>query len=124
MFITNFTKHVQWNDIGDSFTIGVYGSANALKEIKANFTGKKFSGKDIIVISVSGIGEANACQLIYMPKSNKNKILNIFEDADKNNTLFVSEDDLIENGFPLRNYLLRFLGDIILKMNVSSVSKL
>jgi len=106
LFITNFTKHVQWNDIGDSFTIGVYGSANALKEIKANFTGKKFSGKDIIVISVSGIGEANACQLIYMPKSNKNKILNIFEDADKNNTLFVSEDDLIENGFPLRNYLL------------------
>lgn len=59
-----------------------------------------------------------------MPKSNKNKILNIFEDADKNNTLFVSEDDFIENGFPLRNYLLRFLGDIILKMNVSSASKL
>ncbi len=64
LFITNFTKHVQWNDIGNSFTIGVYASANAVKEIKANFTGKKFSGKDIIVISVSGIGEANACQLI------------------------------------------------------------
>ena len=36
-----------------------------------------------------------------MPKSNKNKILDMFEAADKKNTLFVSEDDLIEFGFPI-----------------------
>jgi hypothetical protein len=101
LFIYNFTKHVQWTNIDDGFTIGVFGSENALKEVKANFAGKKFSGKDIQIIKVSGIGEANASQLIYTPKSNANKILNLFEDADKNNTLFVSEDDFIENGFPI-----------------------
>lgn len=33
LFIYNFTKHIQWNNIGDNFTIGVFGSQNALKEV-------------------------------------------------------------------------------------------
>lgn len=101
LFMYNFTKHVQWGTVGDTFTIGVFGSQTALKEVKANFQGKKFGSKEIRVINVVGIGDANASQMVYMPKSNKNKILNLFEDADKSNTLFVSEDDLIGEGFPV-----------------------
>ena len=101
LFLYNFTKHIQWSNVGDVFTIGVYGSNNAMQEVKANFNGKKFSGKEIRVINVAGIGDVNASQLVYMPKSNKSKILNLFEDADKGNTLFVTEDDLIKNGVPI-----------------------
>ncbi len=101
LFMYNFTKHIQWSETGNNFTIGVFGSQNALKEVKASFAGKQVSGKEIRVINIAGIGDANACQLIYAPKSNKNKILNIFDDTEKNNTLFVSEDDLVSQGFPI-----------------------
>ena len=101
LFMYNFTKHIQWNEVGETFTLGVFGSEIALKEVKANLAGKKYLGKDIRVINVVGIGDANTSQLVYMPKSNKSKILNMFEDANKNNTLFVSEDDLISEGFPI-----------------------
>ena len=101
LFIYNFTKHVQWGEIGDVFTIGVYGSDIALNEVKTNFSGKKFSGKDFRVINIAGAGDINASDLVYMPKSNKNRILNLYESADKSNTLFVSEDDLIQYGFPI-----------------------
>ena len=101
LFMYNYTKHIQWNEVGDVFTIGVYGSSIALKEVKSNFTGKKFSGKEIRVINIVGIGDANASQLVYLPKSSKNKILNLFEEVDKENTLFVSEDDLIQYGIPI-----------------------
>ena len=101
LFLYNFTKHIQWTEVGDTFTIGVFGNQNALKEVKANFSGKKFSGKDIRVINIVGIGDANASHLVYMPKSTKSEILNMFDDANKNNTLFVSEDDLISQGFPI-----------------------
>ncbi|MCG8311474.1 MAG: YfiR family protein [Cytophagales bacterium] len=101
LFMYNFTKHIQWTEVGDSFTIGVFGSTSAMQEVKANFSGKKYSGKEIRVINVAGIGDANASQLVYVPKSNKSKILNLFEDVEKNNTLFVSEDDLIEYGIPI-----------------------
>lgn len=101
LFMYNFTKHIQWSEVGDTFTIGVFGNENALKEVKANFTGKKFFGKDIRVINIVGIGDANASQLVYMPRSNKSKILNMYDDADKKNTLFVSEDDLVSSGFSI-----------------------
>lgn len=106
LFLYNFTKHIQWAEVGDVFTIGVYGSDIALKEVQANFSGKKFSGKDFRVINIAGIGDMNTSDLVYMPKSNKNKILNLFEEADKKNTLFVSEDDLTEYGFPI-SFLLK-----------------
>jgi len=101
LFIYNFTKHFQWTSVGDVFTIGVYGSEVALKEIKANLVDKKYSGKDIRVINIAGVGDANICQIVYTPKSSKAKILSLFESATKQNVLFVSEDDMIADGFPV-----------------------
>jgi len=101
LFIYNFTKHFQWTSVGDVFTIGVYGSDVALKEIKANLVDKKYSGKDIRVINVAGVGDANICQIVYTPKSSKAKILSLFESATKQNVLFVSEDDMVADGFPV-----------------------
>jgi hypothetical protein len=101
LFIYNFTKHILWKDVDESFTIGVYGSEIALNVMKENLTGKRYFGKEIRVIRVEKISDANQSQLVYMPKSDKAKILNIFEGANKNNVLFVSEDDLIDQGFPI-----------------------
>jgi hypothetical protein len=101
LFMYNFTKHVEWSEIGDTFTVGVYGSANALREVRASFAGKRFNGNDIRVINVAGLGDIKVSQIVYMPKSNKGKILDMYEQSDKANTLFVSEDDLIEDGFPI-----------------------
>ena len=101
LFLYNFTKHIQWQNVEGDFTIGVFGSANALKEVQANLKGKKYAGKEIRIINIAGIGDANASQLVYMPRSNKNKVLNLFDEADKSNTLFVSEDDLTELGFAI-----------------------
>jgi hypothetical protein len=53
------------------------------------------------VINIAGVGDANASQLVYTPKSNKNKIMDLYEASDKNNTLFVSEDDFTDEGFPI-----------------------
>lgn len=102
LFMYNFTKHVQWqNDVGDAFTIGVFGSKNALDEVKANFANKTFSGKEFRIINIAGLGDISTADLVYFPKSNKSKILNMYEEADKDNTLFVSEDDLVEYGIPI-----------------------
>jgi hypothetical protein len=121
LFMYNFTKHVQWKEVGDSFTVGVFGSDLALKEVKENFNGKKFSGKDIHVISITGTGDVNTCQMVYFPKSNKNKILDLFEAAKKNDILFVSEDNMIGDGFPISFKITgEKLGFIVSKKNLDS----
>jgi hypothetical protein len=101
LFIYNFTKHFQWTTVGEVFTIGVYGSESALKEIKTNLIDKKFSGKEIRVINIAGVGDANICQIVYTPKTSKAKVLSLFESTTKQNVLFVSEDDMITDGFPV-----------------------
>lgn len=101
LFLYNFTKHIKWNEVDENFTIGIFGSEIAMKVIEDNFAGKTFSGKEIRIINILEIADANQSQLVYMPKSNKSEILNLFDDADKDNTLFVSEDDLVDQGFPI-----------------------
>ena len=59
--------------------------------------------------------------MVYFPKSNKNKILDLFEAAKKNNILFVSEDNLIGDGFPISFKITgEKLGFIVSKKNLDS----
>jgi hypothetical protein len=98
LFLYNFTKHIQWNGVGETFRIGVYASDNAVKVLKESLAGKKYGSKTIEVITVNNTSEVNNCQLIYLPKSNKGKIAGLVEASNKSNRLFVSEDDMIADG--------------------------
>lgn len=98
LFLYNFTKHVQWSEVGETFTIGVYGSDLALSALKENLNGKKFGTKDIRVIRVAGLGDVKASQILFTPKSNKGQIMNLLSGSDLNNVLLVTEDDMISDG--------------------------
>ncbi len=98
LFLYNFTKHVKWADTGDTFTVGIYGNSNAFAEIKKNLKDKQVWGKKIQIIEISSPAELSKCHIAYMPKSNKNKIIDIMEASDLSNTLLVTEDDLMKNG--------------------------
>jgi hypothetical protein len=98
LFLYNFTKHVQWNEVGEIFTIGVYGSDLALSALKENLNGKKFGTKDIRVIRVAGLGDVKASQILFTPKSNKGQIMNLLSGSDLSNVLLVTEDDMIGDG--------------------------
>lgn len=98
LFIYNFTKHIQWQQTSGNFTIGVYGSDIAFDVIKENLGTKRVWSNTINVIKVNSGTEAANCQLIYAPKSNRNKIISLIESVNLTNKLFVTEDDLIEFG--------------------------
>jgi len=112
LFIYNFIKNIQWQNVGDKFIIGVYGSDNALKVLKENLKNKKMGSKDIEIIKVNSPAAANNCEVIYAPKSNKTKIINLIDNSNPKGKLFVTEDDLIKNGasisFVIQNSKLRF----------------
>ncbi len=112
LFIYNFMKNIQWQNVGDKFVVGVYGSDNALKTLKENFKGKRMGSKDVEVIKVNSAADANTCQVIYAPKSNRARIINLIDGTNPSGKLFVTEDDLTKNGasisFIIQNSKLRF----------------
>ena len=50
------------------------------------------------IIEISSPIDISSCQIVYMPKSNKKKILDFIENSNLSNTLLVTEDDLMNDG--------------------------
>jgi hypothetical protein len=113
LFLYNFTKHIQWQNVGDEFVIGVFGSDNALEVIRDSFVNKKYGGKNIRVIPIVGQGDVKTSHLVYAPKSNRAKIIDMISATDLSNKLIVTEDNLIDQGaaigFTIRDTRLNFL---------------
>lgn len=99
LFLYNFTKHVKWEDnTGGNFTIGIYGNGSALEEIKKNLGSKMVWGKSITIIEIKSASEASNCHIAYIPKSNKKKAIELIGSVNPQNTLVVTEDDLMGDG--------------------------
>lgn len=98
LFLYNFTKHVKWENTQETFTVGIYGNSNAFEEIKANLANKMVWGSKVNIIQISSSAELSKCQIVYIPKSNKKKILDFIDGANLSNTLLVTEDDFMDDG--------------------------
>jgi hypothetical protein len=99
LFLYNFTKHVKWEEnTGETFTIGIYGNSLAFAEIKKNLGTKIVWGKNVNIIEISSAPEVSQCHIAYLLKSNKKKIVDLISEADKENTLIVTEDDMVDDG--------------------------
>ncbi len=112
LFIYNFMKNIQWQNVGDKFVVGVYGSDNALKVIKENLKDKRMGSKPVEIIKVNSPADVNACQVIYLPKLSKAKIIDLIDGSNHDGKLFVTEDDFTQNGasisFIIQNSKLKF----------------
>lgn len=99
LFLYNFTKHIKWENVeGQTFTVGIYGNAEALNEINANLSNKMVWGKNIKVVAVNSAAEASKCQIVYLTKSNRKKVTDFISMLPTTNTLIVTEDDLTSEG--------------------------
>ena len=99
LFLYNFAKHVKWENIGGTFTVGVYGNSEAFKEIKASMEKKKAWGNFIKVIEITSPADVGKCQIVFLPKSDMEKEVEFIKAArNVSNTLLVTEDDLVNEG--------------------------
>jgi hypothetical protein len=99
LFIYNFTKHIKWENVeGQTFTVGIYGNTEALKEINANLSSKMVWGKNIKVVAINSAAEASRCHIVYLPKSNRKKVTDFMGTLPTTNTLIVTEEDLTTEG--------------------------
>lgn len=98
LFLYNFTKHVKWENADGNFTVGIYGNHEAFTEIRAILESKKVWGKKLHVIEINTPLDLSNCQIAFIPKSNKKKILDFIDNSNFSDTLLVTEDDMINDG--------------------------
>lgn len=92
VFIYNFTKYIDWDNIGNEFVIGVIGSSpieNSLTEIaKAN----TIKNKRIVIRHYTRPGDIRTCQILFIAKKSSYSLPSILNEVGKG-VLTVSEED-------------------------------
>ena len=112
LYIYNFIKNIQWQNVTDKYVIGVYANETTVKEINTVLGIRKFNGKSIQVKKISSPAQASSCHIVFVSASNGANVKKIKESANLKNTLVVSEKGQINNGasiaFVLQNSKLTF----------------
>ncbi len=120
LYLYNFIKNIQWNNVSDKYIIGVYANDATVKEISAVLSIRKFNGKAIEVKKITSPVQASNCHIVYVSAANAGKVKSIKTTANLKNTLVVSEKGQLNNGaaiaFVLENSKLKF------KINQSACS--
>ena len=99
LFLYNFTKHITWNTKEkSSFIIGVSGDSKTFLELQENLSSKVAWGNKIKLVMITPTADIDKCQIIFITKSSKKKILDLIEEFDSSDILIVTEDNQISGG--------------------------
>ena len=112
LYIYNFIKNIQWQNVSDKYIIGVYANESTVSEINNILSVRKFNGKTIEVKKITSPAQASSCHIVFVSASYGSQVKKIKAGANLKNTLLVSEKGQINNGasiaFVLENSKLKF----------------
>lgn len=93
LFIYNFSKYVKWPDgqTGGEFVIGVLGSSELTKTLKATAGSRKANGATIVVKQFKSPAEIQDCQILYVSAGESSKIAQVVSKTSGKPILIVTD---------------------------------
>jgi len=92
VFIYNFTKYIDWNNVGNDFIIGVVGSSpieGALNEIART---NSIKNKRIVIRRFAKPEDIRFCQILFIPQKCSYSLSSILNHIDRG-VLTISEEE-------------------------------
>ena len=100
--MAKFTDYIQWPNSNDQIVIGIYGSQDIISEL-VKFSANK---RNIEVIKISSVTDAQKCQLVFLADSKKSEFESINASIDGKQILLVTENELfVEKGADISFFL-------------------
>ena len=106
VFIYNFTKYIDWDNMGNEFVIGVIGNSpieNALIEIAKNNTIKN---KRIVIRHYARPEDIRTCQILFIAKRSSYTLSSILHETGRG-VLTISEEDGYSRQGTAFNFVIR-----------------
>jgi YfiR/HmsC-like len=124
VFLFNFTRFVEWPPsafpaVDAPFVIGVFGQDPFGSDLDDVARGETVNGRRLLVKRVRTMQDAAACQLLFIPESERANIDEILAALTHSNTLTVSDLD----GSAQRGAMIRLITDhdkIRMRINVEA----
>ncbi len=112
LYIYNFIKNIRWNNVGDTYIVGVFADATTTEVIKTTIGSRTFNNKKIEVKKIASATEAANCHIVFVSAPQKGSIKQLAAPNILKNTLIVSEEGGVGEGvsiaFLLDNSKLKF----------------
>jgi len=93
-YIYNFLKHINWPEEEKKpyFVLGVYQDKKIHDLLNKSFKNKKVKNKDISILLITNLKQANAIDLFYIPKQFNNQLAQIAIKVRGSQTLLVTDN--------------------------------
>lgn len=98
IYMYSFAKYTSWPEKFDAFIIGVIDDKVMHEVISNKLSDKTMKGRPIKVKLVNTVEEAGSCHLIYLNHRHSKSLADVIKNAQGQNTLIVTENDLIKKG--------------------------
>lgn len=96
IYLYNFTKYINFSTTS-GYKIGVLQDTEIAQELQENLKSKA----GIEVEMISSVGEAQSCNIIYVPKTKSSHLSELVSQLNKSEVLIVTEEDLAKQGAPI-----------------------
>ena len=97
LYLYNFAKYIQWDEIGDKYVIGIFANADAFDELEAVLKPRQVNGKQFEIIKLKEESEMANCHIVFIDDSHAARLRKA-SDLNLDNTLVVTASDQTSNG--------------------------
>lgn len=97
LYLYNFAKYIQWDDIGDTYVIGIFANADAFAELESVLKPRQVNGKKFEIIKLKAEEEMSDCHIVFIDDSHAARLRKV-DGVDLSNTLVVTASDQSNNG--------------------------
>ena len=107
VFIFNFIQYIKWSEEpSDAFVIAILGETDVVTPLKQIAKRKKLPGnRKLKIKELKHVEDINKCQILFIPKSEKDRLDKILKQVEDKNVLTVSENE----GFAARGVAINFV---------------
>ncbi|MCP4460558.1 MAG: YfiR family protein [Cytophagales bacterium] len=121
-YLYQFAKIIQWPDLGDSFTIGVWGESEIGSVLEVIAKSKKVMSKDLVIEKVNDVEELASCQIIFLPSASVSKLSAVIGASKSFDLLIVTDGSgLVSKGAGIS--FVDVSGKVLFELGKSNMAK-
>jgi hypothetical protein len=121
-YIERFAGFIEWPadssvaDVSTPFVIGVIGRTELRSTLEGVARRSMIKGKPVEIRQISSLGQINACQILFIARSERGQLGEIIEQVSRRPILTISDTD----GFANRGVMINFLEGESLRFQINS----
>jgi hypothetical protein len=123
LYIFHIAKYIEWPENHNPFIIGVLGNSPVTNLMTSNYKGKIIKESSISVRKYNDLNEVTDCQILFIPRSQKQFVQEAAKKFSNSNVLIISEFDNATHFGAAINFVIDQDESVKFELNKNTIKK-